>query len=67
LALYSTGGGCSITYADSSNWSYDNFGRYGVITTGAWHHVVVTKNNSNIVNIFLDGNNLISKSFGGAI
>ncbi len=56
-----------ITYADSSNWSYSNFGyHYSGITPGVFHHVAVTKNGSTVT-IYVDGNVVISKSFGSAI
>lgn len=56
-----------ITYADSSNWSYSNFGSYySGITAGVFHHVVATKNGSTVT-IYVDGNVVISKSFGSAI
>ena len=58
---------CELTYADSSDWSFANFGYYGSVSSGVWHHVVVTKNQSNVVTIYLDGTSIISKNFGGSI
>lgn len=56
-----------ISYADSSNWSYSNFGyHYSGITPGVFHHVVVTKNGSTVT-IYVDGNVVVSQSFGSAI
>jgi len=63
LYVYSSG---AITYADSSLWSYSTFGAYGNLTAGTYHHLVATKNGS-LVNIYLDGNIIISQNFGGAI
>jgi len=67
VAFYNIGGVCKVTYGDSSNWSYNNFGYYGPISLNEWHHVVVTKNQSNLVVIYVDGVALISKSFGAGI
>lgn len=59
--------GCQITYADSSLWSYNSFGSYGLIpTNGTWHHVVATKSGST-VNLYEDGVLLVSKVFGSTI
>lgn len=56
-----------ISYADSSYWSYNAFGYYSSgITPGVFHHVVVTKNGSTVT-IYVDGNVVISQSFGSAI
>lgn len=56
-----------ISYADSSLWSYSTFGyHYSGITAGVFHHVVATKNGSTVT-IYVDGNVVISKSFGSAI
>ena len=56
-----------ISYADSSNWSYSNFGFFPAgLTTGVFHHVVATKNGSTVT-IYVDGNVVVSQSFGSAI
>jgi hypothetical protein len=55
-----------ITYADSSTWSYAAFGAHGNLTAGVYHHLVATKSGS-LVTIYLDGNVVVSKNFGGAI
>ena len=58
---------CALTWADSSNWNYANFGSYGSLGINAWHHIVATKDANNIVTIYLDGQIVVSKSFGGTI
>jgi prepilin-type N-terminal cleavage/methylation domain-containing protein len=55
-----------ITWADSSNWSYLNFGYHGNVSNGAWHNVAATKSGSKVT-IYLDGSVVISKAFGSAI
>ena len=56
-----------ITWADSSDWSYTNFGLHNIgLEVGKWQHIAVTKNNG-IVKIYLNGSEKISKSFGGGI
>lgn len=67
LAFTPNGSVCQAMYADSSNWSYASFGSYGSISKNVWHYVAVTKNSSNVVTIYVDGQVIISKSFGGAI
>jgi hypothetical protein len=57
----------SITYADSSLWSYATFGAHGsAVTAGVYHHIVVTKIGSTVT-IYVDNNVVVSKSFGSAI
>lgn len=57
----------AITYADSSNWSYANFGDHGsAVTVGPYHHIVATKSGST-VSIYVNNNLIVSRSFGGAI
>jgi hypothetical protein len=57
----------SITYADSTLWSYASFGAHGsAITPGNYHHVVVTKTGSTVT-IYVNNNVIVTKSFGGAI
>ncbi|NCZ70093.1 MAG: LamG domain-containing protein [Actinobacteria bacterium] len=64
MYLYSDG---SVTYADSSLWSYASFGAHGTaVTPNVYHHVVATKSGS-LVTIYVDGNVIVSKNFGGAI
>jgi hypothetical protein len=64
LLIYSDG---SVTYADSSLWSYSSFGAHGsAFTSGVYHHIVVTKTGG-IVSIYIDNNLIISKSFGSSI
>jgi hypothetical protein len=56
-----------ISYADSSLWSYAAFGyHYSGITPGVFHHVVATKNGSTVT-IYVNGNVVVSQSFGSAI
>ncbi|MCX6822567.1 MAG: leucine-rich repeat protein, partial [candidate division SR1 bacterium] len=65
LNLYN---GCTISYADSSNRSYVNFGYKDIgITTGAWNYIVVTKDSSNFVSLYRNGIYQTGKTFGGAI
>jgi hypothetical protein len=57
----------AISWADSSNWSYANFGYHNIgIELGKWQHIAVTKSNG-IVKIYLNGVEKVSKSFGGAL
>jgi hypothetical protein len=63
LYIYSSG---EITYADSSLWSYSSFGAHGNLTAGTYHHLVATKTEG-VVNIYLDGTVIITRSFGSAI
>ncbi len=57
----------SITYADSSLWSYSTFGSHGNLTAGTYHHLVAVKAGGDLVTIYLNGNIVVSKNFGGAI
>ena len=66
IAFYPTTGGGYITYADSSNWSYTNFGFHGLFLTNTYYHIVATKVN-NLVTIYSNGSVVVSKSFGGTI
>ena len=57
----------AITYADSSMWSYANFGFHGsAITPGVYHHIVATKIGTTVT-IYVNNNVVVSKSFGGTI
>ena len=57
----------SISYADSSYWSYGAFGFHGTsIISGLYHHIVVTKEGS-LVTIYVNGNVVVSQNFGSAI
>lgn len=57
----------SITYADSSVWSYSNFGNHSTgNTNGSYAHIVATKSNG-IVTLYSNGEVVVSKSFGGNI
>jgi hypothetical protein len=58
--------GGSITYADSSNWSYANFGFHGNVIAGQNNHLVATKSGS-LVTIYLNGNVVVSQNFGSSI
>lgn len=55
-----------IAYADSSLWSYASFGYHGNIPSGQNNHVVAIKSGS-LVTIYLNGNVVVSQTFGGAI
>lgn len=57
----------TISYADSSLWSYATFGYHSAgLTAGVFHHVVATKSGSTVT-IYVDGNVVVSQSFGSAI
>ena len=57
----------SISYADSSYWSYAAFGFHGTsIISGLYHHIVATKEGS-LVTIYVNGNVVVSQNFGSAI
>jgi len=68
LQIYSTD---TYSYADQSNYSYANYGArtaLGIGTTGVWKHIVVTKDSSNIVRIYINGVLAdTSPAFGGSI
>jgi hypothetical protein len=66
LAFYPNGEQGTVTYADSSLWSYSTFGFHGVFLTGEYYHVVVTKKNG-VVNIYSNSEIVVSKGFGGSI
>ena len=66
LAFHPKTGGGGITYADSSMWSYANFGFHGLFLTNTYYHIVATKIN-NVVTIYSNGSIIVSKSFGGSI
>lgn len=56
-----------ITWGDSSNWSYAQFGDHDIgLKLGEWKHVVVTKSGG-VVKIYADGVEKVSKAFGGNI
>jgi hypothetical protein len=57
----------SVSWADSSNYSYANFGDHNIgIETGKWNHITVTKTGG-VVKIYLNGVEKVSKSFGGSL
>jgi prepilin-type N-terminal cleavage/methylation domain-containing protein len=56
-----------ISYADSSNWSYANFGDHGIdFIFGEWNHIVVSKTGST-VRIYRNGDLKLTRTFGSAI
>ena len=56
-----------ISYADSSNWSYANFGDHDIgFVFGEWNHIVASKTGS-IVRIYRNGDLKLTKTFGSAI
>jgi hypothetical protein len=67
IAFYGNASSGTITYADSSNWSYANFGQHGNFLPNKWYYIVATKNSSNIVTIYANNTVIISKSFGSSI
>jgi hypothetical protein len=57
----------TITFADSSTWSYATFGAHGnAVTAGVYHHIVVTKIGTTVT-IYVDNTVIVSKTFGTAI
>lgn len=58
--------GGTVSFADSSLWSYSVFGAYGALTTNTWHHIVVMRNGG-LVSLYLDGAAILTRPFGGAI
>jgi hypothetical protein len=56
-----------LTWADSSNWSYDSFRDHpSGMSSNTWHHIAVTKNGSTVT-IYRDNAVVVAKTFGGAI
>lgn len=57
----------NVAWADSSNYSYANFGATNIgLQAGVWQYLVFTKTNG-VVTIYLNGVSKSVKSFGGAI
>jgi hypothetical protein len=57
----------TITFADSSTWSYATFGAHGnAVTAGVYHHIVATKIGTTVT-IYVDNVVVVSKTFGTAI
>lgn len=57
----------NVSWADSSNWSYANFGYTNIgLTTGSWQHLAITKTGSS-VSIYLNGVLKSQKIFGSSI
>ncbi len=57
----------NISYADSTDWSYANFGNHDIdFTFDAWNHVVVSKTGST-VKIYQNGVLKLTQTFGGTI
>ena len=57
----------SVAWADSSNWSYANFGYHNIgLASNTWQHLAITKKGG-VVSIYLNGTLGFSQSFGGAI
>jgi len=57
-------------WADSSNYSFANFGSRtatGIGTLNTWKHVTITKNALNLVSVYVNGVLADSVTFGGAI
>ncbi|MBI2624650.1 hypothetical protein HYW67_04185 [Candidatus Parcubacteria bacterium] len=64
LYIYSSG---RISWADSSNWSYSNFGAYNVgLRANQWQHIAVTKSGGT-VKVYVDGAERLARNFGGSI
>lgn len=57
----------AISWADSSDWSYGNFGYYGQVPTDEWVHLAVSKDIWHKVRIFVNGEPVVEKDFGSAI
>ncbi|MFA5249056.1 MAG: LamG-like jellyroll fold domain-containing protein [Candidatus Paceibacterota bacterium] len=64
-SIYVNGSG-GLTWADSSIWSYASFGSYGNLPLDSWHHVAATKLGSTVT-VYLDGQSIISRTFGSPI
>jgi hypothetical protein len=67
LVIYGTN---SYSYADQSNYSFANYGNRtaaGIGTLNTWTHIVVTKNSSNLVSVYVNGVLVDSVTFGSAI
>jgi len=57
----------NVYWADSSNYSYANFGATAIgMVAGQWQHLVFTKTGG-VVRIYLNGTLKAAKSFGGAL
>jgi hypothetical protein len=57
-------------WADSSNYSFANFGTRtatGIGTLNTWKHITITKNASNLVSVYINGVLADSVTFGGAL
>jgi hypothetical protein len=55
FVIYTTN---TYSYADSSNYNFGNYGSRtatGIGTTGVWKHIVVTKDISSVVRVYLNG------------
>lgn len=63
LLLNSNG---TLTYADSSLWSYASFGEHGSIPANQFVHIVVVKSGSSVT-IYANSSVVISKTFGSGI
>ncbi|MBI2356476.1 LamG domain-containing protein, partial [Candidatus Dojkabacteria bacterium] len=56
-----------VAWADSSNWSYANFGFSDIgLQLNKWQHIAATKTGG-VVKIYLNGVEKVSKSFGSAL
>jgi len=61
-------GSGAISWAESGlpYWCFACFGYYGNLPLNSWHHIMVSKSGSTDT-IYLDGQPIISKSFGGSL
>lgn len=68
MQIYSAG---SYSYADSSNYSYANYGNRsvsGLGTTGVWRQLMITKDTSNNVRLYMNGTLVDTRAtFGSAL
>lgn len=57
----------TVSWADSSNWSYVNFGQQSVgIVANQWQQLTITKTGG-VVKIYRNGNLQLSQAFGGSL
>jgi hypothetical protein len=65
-SLVVDGSNGKVSYADSSVWDYNSFGWWGSVSLNAWHYIVAVRSGTNVT-IYVDGVQIVSKTFGSAI
>ena len=58
--------GANLSYADSSHWSYINFGYHGSFLANNWYNIIAIRSSNNVT-IYANNILIISKTFGSAI